>query len=52
MNDLVKVTHQTVAEHLVKLRKTIVLAFNFSDPIEKGERAILDYLKKIGRTSG
>ena len=41
-----------IAEHLVKLRKTIVLAFNFSDPIEKGERAILDYLKKIGRTSG
>ena len=41
-----------IADHLVQLRKTIVLTFNFSDPVEKGERTILDYLKKMESTSG
>ena len=41
-----------IADHLVQLRKTIVLNFNFSDPVEKGERTILDYLKKMESTSG
>ena len=34
-----------IADHLVEVRKTIVLTFNFSDPVEKGEKTILDYLK-------
>ena len=40
-----------IADHLVKLRKTILLTFNFSDPIEKGEKIIIDYLKKMGSAS-
>ena len=41
-----------ITDHLVQLRKTIVLTFNFSDPVEKGERTILDYLNKMESTSG
>ena len=41
-----------IADHLVKVRKTIVLTFNFSDPVEKGEKKILDYLKKMDSDSG
>ena len=41
-----------IADHLVELRKTIVLTFNFSDPVEKGEKTIFDYLKKIKSTNG
>ena len=36
-----------IAGHLVELRKSIVLTFNLNDPIEKGEKTILDYLKEI-----
>ena len=41
-----------IANHLVELRKTIILTFNFSDPVEKGEKTILDYLKKMENASG
>jgi uncharacterized membrane protein required for colicin V production len=41
-----------IADHLVELRKTIVSTFNFSDPVEKGEKRILDYLKRMESTSG
>ena len=41
-----------IADHLVEVRKTIVLTFNFSDPVEKGEKTILDYLKKMDSDSG
>ena len=41
-----------IADHLVEVRKTIVLTFNFSDPVEKGEKIILDYLKKMDSDSG
>ena len=41
-----------IADHLIQLRKMIVLTFNFSDPVEKGERTILNYLKKMESTSG
>ena len=41
-----------IADDLVKFRKTILLTFNFSDPIEKGEKIIIDYLKKMGSASG
>ena len=36
-----------IAGHLVELRKSIVLTFNLNDPIAKGEKTILDYLKEI-----
>jgi len=41
-----------VADHLVHLRKTIMLTFNLSDPIEKGEKTIIRYLKSIDSASG
>ena len=41
-----------IADHLVELRKMIVSTFNFSDPVEKGEKTILDYLKRMESTSG
>ena len=41
-----------IANRLVQLRKTIVLNFNFSDPVEKGEKIIFDYLKKMESTNG
>ncbi|MFL3025777.1 MAG: CvpA family protein [Candidatus Neomarinimicrobiota bacterium] len=41
-----------IADHLVQLRKTIVITFNFSDPIAKGEKTILNYLKTKEDTSG
>ena len=41
-----------IADHLVEVRKMIVLTFNFSDPVEKGEKTILDYLKKMDSDSG
>ena len=49
-----EIVHQKsmVANHLVELRKTILLTFNFIDPVEKGERTILDYLNKMESASG
>ena len=41
-----------VANHLVQLRKTIVITFNFSDPIAKGEKTILNYLKTMENAGG
>ena len=41
-----------VANHLVQLRKTIVITFNFSDPVAKGEKTILNYLKTMENTGG
>ena len=41
-----------IADHLVQLRKTIVITFNFSDPVAKGEKIILNYLKIMENTSG
>ena len=41
-----------IADHLVQLRKTIVITFNFSDPVEKGEKTILNYLKIMENTGG
>ena len=41
-----------IAEPLIQLRKTIVLTFNLSDPVEKGEKTILDYLKTMDNESG
>lgn len=41
-----------VADHLVQLRKTILITFNFSDPVAKGEKKILNYLKTMEDTSG
>ena len=41
-----------IADHLVQLRKTIVRTFNFSDPVAKGEKTILNYLKIMENTGG
>ena len=41
-----------IADHLVQLRKTIVITFNFSDPVAKGEKTILNYLKTVENTGG
>ena len=41
-----------IADHLVQLRKTIILTFNFNDPVAKGEETILNYLKTMKETSG
>jgi len=41
-----------IADHLVQLRKTIVITFNFSDPVAKGEKTILNYLKTMENTGG
>ena len=41
-----------IADHLIELRKMIVSTFNFSDPVEKEEKRILDYLKRMESTSG
>ena len=41
-----------IADHLVQLRKTIIITFNFSDPVAKGEKTILDYLKIMENTGG
>jgi uncharacterized membrane protein required for colicin V production len=41
-----------ISNRLVNLRKTIVLTFNLKDPIEKGEKRILEYLESMGKISG
>ena len=41
-----------ISNRLVNLRKTIVLTFNLKDPIEKGEKTILEYLEPMGKISG
>jgi hypothetical protein len=41
-----------ISDRLVQLRKTIIFTFNLSDPVEKGEKAVLDYLKTMEDLNG